>query len=105
MSEGASKIRAFDWKAIDWLPIGVSALVLISALWALSAIGIQPSSEPQQHTGYQNTDPTIEASSTLVVAIFTMVLAWSTKGLWQETERLAEGADDQSKKMTASIQA
>lgn len=120
MTEGVSKIRALDWKAIDWLPICLSALVLISTLWMLSAHGIQPSLETQQYTGYLGKAPTLfdaigawidrndasmETFSTLVVAIFTMVLAWSTKGLWQETKRLAEGADDQSKKMAASIQA
>jgi hypothetical protein len=38
-----------------------------------------------------------------VLAVFTIVLALSTILLWQETKRLAEGADDQSKKMVDAI--
>ncbi len=38
-----------------------------------------------------------------VLALFTIVLALSTIFLWQETERLAEGAVDQSKQMAKSI--
>jgi hypothetical protein len=40
-----------------------------------------------------------------VVAVFTVVLAFSTIMLWSQTKRLAEGADEQSKKMQASIDA
>lgn len=38
-----------------------------------------------------------------VLALFTLVLAASTILLWRGTERLAKGADDQSKTMTNSI--
>jgi hypothetical protein len=40
-----------------------------------------------------------------VLAVFTIVLAISTILLWQETRRLAEGADGQSEKMVESIAA
>lgn len=41
--------------------------------------------------------------SDFLIGFFTLVLAVSTIGLWWQTERLAEGADDQSDKMAASI--
>jgi hypothetical protein len=47
----------------------------------------------------------IDGFSTFIMAAFTMILAWSTVRLWRETERLAHGADEQSKKMTDSIAA
>ena len=40
-----------------------------------------------------------------LIAVFTIVLAWSTIGLWGQTRRLAEDAEEQSKKMVASIRA
>jgi hypothetical protein len=45
----------------------------------------------------------IESSANEIIAIFTIVLAISTSLLWRETERLAEGAKDQSEKMRQSI--
>ncbi len=39
----------------------------------------------------------------VAIATFTGMLWWSTRALWRETRRLAEGADDQSNKMEASI--
>lgn len=47
----------------------------------------------------------ISAISTFVVGVFTFILAVSTIGLWRETERLAKGADEQSKKLERSIAA
>ena len=46
----------------------------------------------------------VKASDYFLV-LFTLFLAISTFFLWRETERLAEGADDQSKKMRESIDA
>ncbi len=37
------------------------------------------------------------------IAAFTGMLWWSTRALWRETKRLAEGADDQADKMAQSI--
>jgi hypothetical protein len=39
------------------------------------------------------------------IGLFTLLLAIATYFLWRETERLAAGADDQSKKMVAGINA
>lgn len=39
------------------------------------------------------------------LALFTVILALSTIGLWWQTERLAKGADDQSQKMVRAINA
>jgi len=44
-------------------------------------------------------------ASDYFLVLFTLALAVSTFFLWRETERLAEGADDQAKKMQASIDA
>jgi hypothetical protein len=49
-----------------------------------------------------NTGP-ITAAAAGLTGIFTFVLACSTIGLWRETEGLAVGADEQSKKMGESI--
>jgi len=45
----------------------------------------------------------VDALSTLVIAAFTVALAWSTWRLWRETERLAKGADQQTKRLVESI--
>ena len=43
--------------------------------------------------------------SDYLIGLFTLVLAISTIGLWRQTERLAEGADDQFNNMVRSINA
>jgi hypothetical protein len=45
----------------------------------------------------------IDSNANSLIALFTIVLAISTILLWRETERLAEGADDQAEKMRQSI--
>ena len=38
-----------------------------------------------------------------IVAVFTIVLAWSTWGLWSATKRLAEGAEQQAREVRDSL--
>lgn len=60
--------------------------------------------QQQKETYWERvTDPI--AVYTLVLMIFTGVLAWSTLGLQKETRRLAEGAEAQAKDMKSSIAA
>jgi hypothetical protein len=47
--------------------------------------------------------PFVDVNANAIVALFTVVLAFSTILLWLHTKRLAEGADDQSAQMTASV--
>jgi hypothetical protein len=47
----------------------------------------------------------IDALSTVVIAAFTAILAWSTIRLWRETERLAGGADEQADKTRIAAEA
>ena len=39
----------------------------------------------------------------VLIALFTGLLWWSTDKLWRETKKLAEGAEDRTKKMSDSI--
>jgi hypothetical protein len=60
-----------------------------------------------QHAGQQDTVWSYllgcVSSSAFWTAIFTLALTISTALLWWQTKRLAEGAEDQSRKMAASI--
>ena len=97
-----------------------SILILIILLW----IGFQASlrfpeteiCQISKNTGYKDC-PThyvltvpffwisyfVEAHDGAIVALFTVVLTFSTIGLWRETRRLADGAKEQAEDMKSSI--
>ena len=113
------RVSAYCWRIrkflsqFDWPAIVGSALALVFVLGFIGPV-IQWSSRSVRPTHNQ---PTYEASSqepdnlpwwkssAVWTAIFTGVLTLSTIGLWLQTKRLAEGADDQSGKMERSIAA
>jgi len=113
-------------KTIEWASIIGSALALAFCLlvllpaWRFSESGNRPSNPPGNEEGvqpqlpeetfWQRTTEDPVALYTLVLAVFTALLAlatirlWdSTKGLHEETKRLAALADEQSRDMKASI--
>jgi hypothetical protein len=47
--------------------------------------------------------PFVDANSDPIIAIFTIVLAWSTIGLWGQTRRLASGAEAQAEDTKKSL--
>jgi hypothetical protein len=74
-----------------------------SAAFAIAA----ESGDWQSCLGYflEENDRAIGAISVLLIALFTVVLAISTIGLWRQTARLAELAKTQSEDIKASIAA
>jgi hypothetical protein len=119
---GRDFLKPFDWAAILGSALAVAFCLLVLVPWEKQprtqageqyqtceyyrAIGSAPRG---LFNGFgcwiDGVKDDLGAISTLAIALFTIVLAYSTIGLWRQTERLAEGADDQSKKMVMAINA
>ena len=103
----------------------LAAAVATSPTYRLCMADAQPQPAPQFDTLYESAaspgvagrilpcvgevvsanEPMITALSTAFVAIFTIVLAHSTSGLWRETARLARGAEAELQRMVEGINA
>ena len=118
---GLAYLHQIDWADIIGSALIVAFCLLVFVPWekqpgAPAADHHQTCEDYQARTGpgpgllislgcwIDSVKDDLEAASTLAVALFTMVLAASTIGLWRQTERLAERADDQARKMAESVE-
>jgi len=91
-----------DRKAV-WALVFALVVIAIEFAWFLLVGPAHNGADAAaQQTGQDN--PPWWDSAAAWTAIFTCVLTASTIGLWLQTRRLAEGADDQASKMRESLE-
>ncbi|MGA7713170.1 MAG: hypothetical protein WCA81_14795 [Rhizomicrobium sp.] len=95
-----------QWRYWPGVALALLFALAIAGFFLAPSLVVHPVTPSGDATTYKKANDWIGdclTSAAFWTAIFTGILTWSTIGLWRQTERLAEGAKDQSDKMRESI--